>query len=324
VEPGQVVADRYEILALLAEGTSSHVWEARDGASGERVALKVVSLEEAGWRAEVRDRFLREARLLARVRHEHLVGVREIGETDDGLLYLVLDLLRGETLGERLARPPRLSWREAAALGLEIGRGLAALHAAGIVHRDLKPANVILHRGEDDDAASCKLIDLGISKASAVAADPVLAETLTSTGQVLGTPEYMSYEQALGERDVDARADVWALGAVLHEMLAGRRAFSGPNPNAVLAAVRRAPAPPLAGAARGVPEALGAVVDRCLARARGDRYADGAELCDALEEAVRRGEAEEARAGRRRALLLAGAAVLAAGAAATALGSHRP
>jgi serine/threonine-protein kinase len=258
------------------------------------------------------------------VKNEHLVGVREIGETDDGWLYLVLDRLRGETLAERIERAPRLGWREAAGLGLQIAEGLAALHAAGVVHRDLKPGNVILHRGEGDAEARCKIIDLGISKALAVAADPVMAETLTSTGQVLGTPEYMSHEQALGERDVDARADVWALGAVLYEMLAGKRAFSGPNPNAVLAAVRRAQPVPLGAAARHVPGALAAVVDRCLARARGDRFADGAELCAALAEAVRQGEAEEARAQRRRALAFAAAALLALGAAALGLYALRP
>jgi serine/threonine-protein kinase len=106
VETGTVVADRYELLGVIAEGASSTVWEARDRESDSTVAVKAVSLERAGWRAEVRDRFQQEARLLTLVRCEHLVGVRDVGETDDGYLYLVLDRLTGETLADRLARPP--------------------------------------------------------------------------------------------------------------------------------------------------------------------------------------------------------------------------
>jgi serine/threonine-protein kinase len=329
VEPGLVLAARYEILAPIAEGAASTVWEARDRATGEAVAVKAVSMERAGWRAEVRDRFQQEARLLTMVQDPHLVRVRDLGETDDGYLYIVLDRLSGETLAERLARPPRLDWRAAAGVALELACGLEALHARGVVHRDLKPANVILHRPSDAGGAGApvaKIIDLGISKVSAAAADPVLFATLTATGQVLGTPEYMSHEQALGERDVDVRTDVWALGVVLHEMLAGRRPFEGRNPNAVLAAIRRGPPPGLAAASRAMPEALGRVIRRCLARSREARYRDGAELRAALADAIRLGEAEERRTARRRWLALGvGAALLAgAGLGVHALRGHPP
>ncbi len=254
VEPGRVLDDRYEILGSIAQGASSTVWEARDRLEDVVVAVKAVSMERAGWRAEVRDRFQQEARLLTLVGHRHLVGVRSFGETEDGYLYLVLDRLTGETLADRMARPPRLGWRAAAGIALELARGLGALHARGVVHRDLKPANVILHR-EDDGSVVAKIIDLGIGKVGAAAADPALFATLTATGQVLGTPEYMSHEQALGERDVDARTDVWALGVVLYEMVAGRRPFAGANVNAVLAAIRKS-SPPASGtwrAARPTP-----------------------------------------------------------------------
>jgi serine/threonine-protein kinase len=318
VETGRILDARYEILGKIAEGASSAVWEARDGETGHTVAIKAVSLEEAGWRAEVRDRFQQEARLLTMVQHRHVVGVHAHGETDDGYLYLVLDRLCGETLADRLARPPRLSWREAAAIAVELGRGLGALHARGVVHRDLKPANVILH--EEDGAAVAKLIDLGISKAGAAAADPVLFATLTATGQVLGTPEYMSYEQALGERDVDARADVWALGVVLYEMLAGRRPFTGANVNAVLAAIRRGAPPSLGPGPSGTPEPLARVVARCLASSRDARYPDGDALAAAIALAVREAEERETRAARARlfrwALAVAAAVTVAAGAAA--------
>jgi serine/threonine-protein kinase len=312
VEPGRVLADRYEILGPIAEGAMSAVWEGRDVTSGEPVAVKAVSLEQAGWRAEVRDRFQQEARLLTLARHEHLVGVRDIGETDDGYLYLVLDRLSGETLAARLARPPRLGWREAATIALELARGLAALHARGIVHRDLKPANVILHAAGGGAPVS-KIIDLGISKVGAAAADPVLFATLTATGQVLGTPAYMSYEQALGERDVDARTDVWALGVVLHEMLSGRLPFEGANVNAVLAAIRRSP--PDLSAARGAPPALVRVVERCLTRPRDGRFPDGAALSSAIEAAIALGEREASRARQVRWLAATGGALLVVGGA---------
>jgi eukaryotic-like serine/threonine-protein kinase len=266
----------------------------------------------------VRDRFQQEARLLTLVQSEHVVGVRDHGETDDGYLYLVLDRLSGETLADRLARPPRLAWRDAAAIALELARGLAALHARGIVHRDLKPANVILHRGEGG-APVAKIVDLGISKVGAAAADPVLFAKLTATGEVLGTPQYMSHEQALGERDVDARTDVWALGVVLHEMLTGRRPFDGDNVNAVLAAIRRGPPPTLAASTRPAPEALARVVERCLARSRDGRYRDGEVLSQALAAAIQRGAEEEARAGRSRRRVIAGGAVLLAAAVAASL-----
>ncbi|MFT3771902.1 MAG: serine/threonine-protein kinase [Minicystis sp.] len=306
----RILADRYEILRPIAEGASSIVWEARDTVSGDTVAVKAVSMEQAGWRAEVRDRFRQEARLLQLVKNEYLVGVRDIGETDDGFLFLVLDRLSGETLADRIGRPPRLSWREAAAVTLELARGLAALHAEGIVHRDLKPANVILHDAGGSAPPRCKIIDLGISKASAAAADPVLFATLTATGQVLGTPEYMSYEQAIGERDIDARTDVWALGVVLYEMLAGRRPFDGQNPNAVLAAIRRGSPRRLAEVARDTPPALAEIVDRCLSRAREDRYRDGHELSAAIAAAVARGTSEARSAALRRRLLVAAVAVI--------------
>nr|WP_275939090.1 serine/threonine-protein kinase [Polyangium spumosum] len=268
----------------LAEGAMATVWVAEDRDTGGEVAIKSISLDAAGWRAEVRDRFMKEARLLALARHEHLVGVRDVGETEDGFLYLVLDLLDGETLADRITRDPPLDWKEAGAISLAITRGVAALHHAGIVHRDLKPANIVLHQTKEGTVP--KIIDLGISKVRAAAADPELCATLTATGQVLGTPQYMSYEQALGDPDVDARSDVWALGVILYEMLARRRPFEAPNANAVLAAIRRKDAPALAEVASDVPAALAKLVDRCLLTEREGRFKDAAEMAEALEIAL--------------------------------------
>ncbi len=284
MQVGLILADRYEIVRPLAEGAMSTVWVARDRTTQEDVAIKAISLDAAGWRAEVRDRFMKEARLLARGKHEHLVAVRDVGETEDGFLYLVLDLLEGETLAARLARETKLDWREASTLALGIARGVGALHRQGIVHRDLKPANIVLH--QTSYGIVPKIIDLGIGKAEATVGDPELCATLTATGQVLGTPQYMSFEQAQGQSGIDARSDVWALGVILYEMLAGTRPFEAPNTNAVLAAIRRNAVKRLQDVVQGVPASVVAVVDRCLNTERSARFDDADALALALEAAI--------------------------------------
>jgi serine/threonine-protein kinase len=289
VQIGRLLAERYELVRPLAEGGTSTVWVAHDRLDNGEVAVKSISLDAAGWRAEVRDRFMKEARLLALSRHEHLVGVRDVGETDDGFLYLVLELLEGETLADRIGREGPIAWQDAGSIALAITRGVAALHRTGVIHRDLKPANIVLHRTPAGPVP--KIIDLGISKVRAAAADPELCATLTATGQVLGTPQYMSHEQALGERDVDARSDVWALGVILYEILAGRRPFEASNVNAVLAAIRRREETPLAEVNGDVPAPLVELVDRCLRTERDERFKDAIELEDALLAALARSAA---------------------------------
>jgi len=284
VEVGRVLAERYEIRRPLAEGAMATVWVAFDKTNEVEVAIKTISMDAAGWRAEVRDRFMKEAQLLARGRHEHLVGVRDVGETEDGYLYLVLDLLEGETLADHLSSKTKLDWHAAATLTVGITRGVAALHRAGIVHRDLKPANIVLR--QTSTGVIPTIIDLGIGKASALVGDPLLCATLTATGQVLGTPEYMSYEQALGQTDIDARADVWAIGVMLYEMIAGSRPFEAPNTNAVLAAIRRGDIRSLVEVAPEVPPGIAQLIDTCLSTNRSERFADADALLAKLEAAM--------------------------------------
>lgn len=294
MEIGLVVAGRYEVLGLVAEGGTGTVWRVLDRESGREVAIKSVSLERHGWRAEVRDRLTREAELLARIEHENVVRLHASGETEDGLLYVVLDLLHGETLAERRVRPPPLGWAEAAEIALGIARGLAALHDQGVVHRDVKPANVVLDAGKGATAPVPKLIDLGISRSRGTGA--LGHHTLTATGEVLGTPAYMSLEQARGEPDIDPRSDVWSLGVVMYEMLSGRLPFDGPNVNAILAAVRRGERARLQDVAPRVPQAVCRIVERCLAKDRAERFDDASALAAALEAVVLRGRARRTRA----------------------------
>lgn len=284
MDVGRVLAARYKILRPLAEGAMSTVWVSFDQTNNLDVAIKTISLDAAGWRAEVRDRFMKEARLLAHARHEHLVGVRDMGETDDGFLYLVLDLLEGETLADRLARETKIPWQEAVRLAVGISNGVAALHRCGIVHRDLKPANVVLHK--TPTGVVPMIIDLGIGKASAVVGDPELCATLTATGQVLGTPQYMSYEQAIGQTDIDARSDVWALGVMLYEMITGVRPFDGANTNAVLAAIRRRNIQEAPSLGPDIPNHLCDIIDICLRTNRTERFPNAGTLSSKLAEAL--------------------------------------
>ena len=239
------------------------VYRATDTTLGREVALKFLS-PHLHSDPTARQRLLQEARAAGALDHPHVAAVHDVGETDDGRLYVAMGYYEGETLEARIARGP-LAPEEAVGLALQIAGGLGAAHRAGIVHRDVKPANVMV---VPDGGATCaKVLDFGIAKTDDV--------DLTQTGESIGTVLYMSPEQLRGE-PVDARADVWGVGAVLYEMLAGRRPFSGSYAAAIGYAVLHEDPLPLA---RGdLPDGLEAVVMRCLAKAPEARYASMAEL----------------------------------------------
>jgi formylglycine-generating enzyme required for sulfatase activity len=251
-ELGQV--GRYRVLRELGAGGMGVVYEAEDTQLLRRVALKVMHPETAR-HGDGKARFLREARAAAALTHDHIVPIHDVGE-QGGAPFLVMALLRGETLEARLKRTRRpLPLAEALRIGREVAEGLAAAHEAGLVHRDVKPANVWL----EAPAARVKLLDFGLARLSE--GDAVK----TRSGAVLGTPAYMSPEQAAGGKGVDARADLFSLGAVLYEMLTGTRAFKGDSWMEVLAnRLRMKPATPHEVNA-DVPEEVSALVMRLLA-----------------------------------------------------------
>ena len=270
---GDVLAGRYRLLRPLAEGGMGSVWSARCLALDLDVAVKVVKRSVASpWACE---RLLREARAAASLVHPSIVRVLDFGTADDGEPFLVMELLRGETLGARLRERGRLPAALAVQLVLPLVSALVEVHSLEIVHRDIKPENIVLEEGPDGRLVP-KLVDFGIAKWSG-------AETtcFTQSGVLMGSPAYMSPEQARGERQVDSRSDIWSLTAVLYEMVTGRRPFDGPNHGAILFAVfADTPAPTHAQGAGDV--ALWEIIRRGLGKTPEERWQSVSELGDAL------------------------------------------
>jgi eukaryotic-like serine/threonine-protein kinase len=267
--PGTIVAGRFEIEQLAGRGGMGAVYRARDLSTGQAAAIKILHDEATTGH---RERFAREARLLAELTHPAIVRYLAFGDTDDGRPYLAMEWLGGEDLATRLRRSGltpaesvRAITRAAAALG--------AAHARGIVHRDIKPSNLYLVEGEAD---RIKVLDFGIARIQAA------SDAITRTGAAIGTPRYMAPEQARGSRDLDARADVFSLGCVLFECLAGRSAFAGDNPVAVLAKILMEDAPRLRALRDTIPPALEALVARMLAKDPAARPRDGIEVAREL------------------------------------------
>jgi serine/threonine protein kinase len=283
---GERVAGKYELRRLLGAGSMGAVYEVRHVDLGKRLAIKLIRPEFCE-STEIVARFRREARAASAVESDYIVQILDFGRDEALGLYMVLEYLEGEDLEARLVREKWIEAREAATLGLQVARGLAKAHAAGIIHRDLKPANVFLTR-RDDGSVLAKILDFGISKiepASSRGGDAPEA-TLTAYGTTLGTPQYMSPEQCEGKVALDGRTDVWALCAVLYEMLAGEPAIEDAGGHvATMARIVHEDVVPLAARAPWVPEKLARDVDAGRARRREDRILDAATLAARLVEA---------------------------------------
>ncbi len=268
----------YEVVAPLGAGGMGEVYRARDPRLGRDVALKVLPVDASADSERLR-RFQGEARAVASLNHPHILAVHDIG-SDHGVDYVVFELLEGQTLRGRL-EPGPLPARKVVDYGVQVCRGLAAAHERGVVHRDLKPENLFLTAG-----GQVKILDFGLAKLSEPEADQgdlPRAETrtaVTEAGRVMGTVGYMSPEQAVGQR-ADARSDLFALGAILYEMLSGRRAFGGNSPADTLAAVLRSDPPEIE--TEGVPPGLVRVVRRCLEKDPAERFQSAHDLGLALE-----------------------------------------
>jgi serine/threonine protein kinase len=275
---GRTVAGKYVVGRLIGRGGMGAVYEGENVSIGKKVALKFVDREYARDETVV-GRFAREARAASAIDSEHIVQVFDAG-SDDGRPFLVMELLRGEDLGARLRRLDKIPLEDALHVVAQVLRGLARAHAAGIVHRDLKPDNVILiQRGADPDFV--KIVDFGISKIERpLSGTAPLA--LTHAGVVVGTPLYMSPEQAQAFPDVDGRADLYSVGAMLFECLAGRAPHTGPTYEQILIAICTTDAPDIRAIVPSVPDDVAELIARALARDRTRRFASAAKMLAAI------------------------------------------
>ncbi len=253
------LSDRYAIDREIGQGGMAHVVLAEDRKHHRRVAIKVMRPEVAETLGT--ERFLREIEIAARLTHPHILPLHDSGETD-GLLYYVMPFVEGESLRDRLTRERQLPLGDALRITREVSSALAYAHSQGVVHRDIKPENILLSAGH------AVVSDFGIARAVSAAA----ADRLTQTGVTLGTAVYMSPEQATGEREIDGRSDIYSLGCVLYEMVAGEPPFSGPTAQAMIARRLVGPPPSLTGTRDEIPERLEWAVRKALSRVPADRF----------------------------------------------------
>ncbi len=257
----------YQVLSELGHGGMANVYKAWDAAANRHVALKILATQLAH-DTNFLERFHREAKASARLSHPNIVRVHEVGQ-QDGLHYLVMDYIEGESLHHKLAREKRLSIEAATSIVNQIGSALEHAHAQGIIHRDVKPSNILL-----DDQGRAFLTDFGIAKA-------IAGTRLTQTGTSLGTPDYMSPEQVLG-KTVDGRSDLYALGVVLYEMLTGQAPFAAETQQAVLYRHVYTPPPMITLLNPRLPQWVDALIQRALAKDPRERFQSGREMAVAL------------------------------------------
>jgi serine/threonine-protein kinase len=268
----EALASQYDIERVLGHGGMGMVVLGRDRSLDRPVAIKVIS-PDVDVTPRHRQRFLQEARIVANLRHPNIVAVHTGGETN-GLLYFVMEYVPGESLRDLLTRDRCCTPGRAERILCDLANALAFAHARGVVHRDIKPENVLL----DHETGRAMLTDFGIAQALDVPGE----ERLTRPGVVVGSPQYMSPEQAAGERELDGRSDIYGLGLVGYEMLSGSPAFPGDSLVAVLTKQLTEPPPTLASRAPGASPTLVAVIERAIEKNPEDRWRDATEMAGAI------------------------------------------
>jgi serine/threonine protein kinase len=275
----KLIDQRYRLVRRLGKGGMGSVWLARHERLGNEVAIKIISAEAAR-NTDSRARFDREARIAVRIENPHVVRMIDHGQDEEGQSYIVMEVLRGESLEQRLKNKKRLSIAETARIVSHVARAMTVAHEAGLVHRDIKPGNIFISHGVEGEVI--KVLDFGVAKVTDVftgaeGVDP------TATGMMLGTPFYMSPEQAQGMKTVDHRSDLWALGVVVYECLTGTRPFRAPAIGPLVAQILIGEiTPPSAIAPDNVPLEIDAWTRRALARSQAERFQTASELSDAF------------------------------------------
>jgi serine/threonine-protein kinase len=282
LQEGAVIGGRYRLASLIGEGGMASVWRAEDDTLKRSVAIKLLYVRTHRDSQSAIDQFLREARLAASVQHRNVIHTVDFGVTDDHMPFMVMELLQGESLADRMSRSPALRMEEVVHIANLTLRGLAAVHEAGIVHRDLKPQNIFLER--DADGLFPKILDFGISR-SLGGSESAIA---TQQGLIVGTPEYMAPEQARGATDIDRRADIYAIGAIVYEGLTGRVPFESESLASLLVKIATTHPVPIRELRPEVPELLSDCIAQAMAQDREQRFADAATFRKALTRAVER------------------------------------
>jgi serine/threonine protein kinase len=275
---GKSIGGRYLVRSLLGEGGMGTVFEAEHIALGRSVAVKVLHSKQAT-KKEAISRFQQEARAAGALGHPNICGVTDLGTLDDGSPYMVMERLVGETLADRVTAERGLPFDDVVDILVQVLSGLVAAHEQRIVHRDIKPENIFL-TARVGCPPLVKLLDFGVSKMTRESSPGARQEdlTLTRTGMVMGTPYYMAPEQARGDRDIDARVDLYACGVIMYEALTGKRPFRGANYNALLNQILSATPPSACALRPALPGTYGAVIEKAMARRREDRYASAYEF----------------------------------------------
>ena len=291
INPGLIVAGRYRLLRKLGQGGMGTVWSARNELIDREVAIKMMRPEAAANPVSLQ-RFFTEAKASGRLRHPNITEIFDLGQAEDGSPFLVLELLTGEPLDSVLRRVPTLAPVQTLLLAKSIAAGLNVAHAKGIVHRDLKPANIFLHRDPITLDVIPKVLDFGISK---VTGPEAIDHHATHTGTVVGSPTYMSPEQARGVSDIDARADIWSVGVLMYKCLTGRAPFNAANYNALMVAIMTEPHPPVQKWVPTVPTFVSEIIDNCLRKERSDRVQSAKALISLIDSALLGMNAERAK-----------------------------
>jgi serine/threonine-protein kinase len=280
----RILGPGYELGERIGAGGFAEVFKARDLRLKRSVAVKVLR-PDLGLTPGMLERFRREAEVIAALRHPNIVPIYDVGE-GDGVAFIIMPFIEGESLRARMERDGAMSGAETQRILVEAARGLAAAHDAGVIHRDIKPENIMLEGRE----SRALLMDFGIAKAvdghlDTPATDEGIAPALTSTGIIVGTPQYMSPEQACGDKTIDARTDQYSLAVVGYRMLSGALPFDGESTRAVLYKQLVAEATPLAEKVPDVPTALAAAIGRAMQKEPSDRFDDMSGLAEALDAA---------------------------------------
>ena len=271
----QALGTEFTVGALLGQGGFAAVFRARDNVLNRDVAVKVLDVEMAP-SAVVAERFMREAQTVARLEHPHIVPIYKVGRQEE-IFYLIMRCIDGPSLGQLLETQKRLPIGDAGRITRQVADALAYAHSHEIVHRDIKPDNILL-----DKSGHVLVTDFGIAKAAQAAKEKKSSgSTLTSEGTVVGTPEYMSPEQAAGD-PLDGRSDIYSLGVVLYQMLAGVPPFQGPSSAAILAQILTEPPEPIRRHRADVPEEMAVVLDRMMDKKRAKRFQLASEVSRAL------------------------------------------